>query len=58
MDLKIEVSPKADYISASALGIVNTLLYLTDKKSAPASTILNGKRFRVILPRPLGAATN
>jgi len=37
MDLKIEVSPKTDYISASALGIVNTLLYLTDKKSAPAS---------------------
>ena len=37
MDLKIEVSPQADYISASAMGIVNTLLSLTDKKSAPAS---------------------
>jgi len=37
MDLKIEISAQADCISASALGIVNTLLPLTDKKSAPES---------------------
>lgn len=37
MDLRIEVSPKAERVSASALGIVNPLLSLTDKKSTPGS---------------------
>jgi site-specific DNA recombinase len=37
MDLKIEVGPEAERISASALGIVNALLPFTDKKSAPAN---------------------
>jgi len=38
MDLRIEVSPKAERVSASALGIANTLLpNVTDQKTAPAS---------------------
>jgi len=39
MDLRIEVSPKAERVSASALGIVKALLpNFTDQKSAPASS--------------------
>jgi hypothetical protein len=59
MDLRIEVSPRAERVSASAIGVVNALLpNVTDKNMAPASASLNGKRFLVIFTRPLGAATN
>lgn len=38
MDLRIEVSPNAARVSASALRIVNTLLpNVTDQKTAPAN---------------------